>query len=329
MNSSKILQKLTAEAGELDLVFSRLPLDQVKLPDFLFDSKIPVPDQYCDMLPPIFVCKMESGYTVIDGCKRLICLHRKKIKESIFAIINTGGDSFKSSLLRICLNRGRILHLREKILFISWMKNNLDSDEYRIAVSELGFSDRERFELEKLSECPDFIVDAVVNGVADQSIVSDLKSLNENDCQACLLLFSKISFSRQQQRELIEWLPEIAFPAAVSIEQFLSDKQISAIVSNESYNLPQKAQKIRDLIFAKRFPHLDELKKRWTDLVNKTNPDSARVHFKVSENFEKNRMEVRVILTEAGKAEEIFKKLGSISTETWDKLIYPGDCTVL
>lgn len=324
MKSIDILQRLTVEGGEgISLVYSRLLVEKVDFPDTLFDPDIPVQNQYCTVMPPIIVCKKNSGYTIIDGCKRLVLLRRRKIEEADFAIIDSVYDRFTFSLLRILLNRGRMLLFREKITIVKWLKGNLNDQEYISFVRGLGISDKERYELERLLDCPLPILNAVDRGVADCTIVSDLNSMSTADRDAFLNLFSKVSFSRQQQRELIEWLPEIAFTEKCSVQALLGQISITEILENGSVNQPQKAQKIRDQIFKKRFPNLVELKQRWSGLVNKVNPDPARIHFNVSEFFEKNRLEVKLSLNEAQKATELFAKLGSICEETWEKLIYP------
>lgn len=325
MRNTDLLQKLTAENIDwTGMAFCRLSVENVDFPDSLFDPHIEVKEQYCGVIPPIIVCQKGHRYSVIDGCKRLILLRKKNIRETGFLVVNDC-DSLSSSILRILLNRGRMLLLREKILFISWLKDNLADDEYRSIVSELGISDRERFELERLSECPVHLLDAVDKGIADSAVVSDLKSMCKEDCDACLDLFSRVNLSRQQQRELVEWLPEIAFAEAKTICALLNESQIKEILENESVNQPQKAQKIRDLIFKKRFPDLAALKQKWSVMVNKVNPDQARIHFNVPEAFEKNRLEVKIILDEAQKAVELIANLGSICKETWEKLIYPGN----
>jgi hypothetical protein len=323
MKNIGILQKFPAEIGEKNLVCSRLLVEDVDFPDSLFDPEITVREQYCGVIPPIIVREKAPRYLVVDGCKRLVLLRRKKIKETTFVVINDC-DDFSSSMLRILLNRGRMLVLREKMLFTKWLRDNLTDDEYRSFVSELGISDRERFELERLSECPINIMDAVEKGIADPAVVSDLKAMSKDDCDACLDFFSRVNLSRQQQRELVEWLPEIAFTETKTVCALLKESQITEVLENDSINQPQKAQKIRDLIFKKRFPDLAALKQKWSGMVNKINPDQARIHFNVSDAFEKNRLEVRIILEEAQKAVELISKLGSISKDTWEKLIYPG-----
>lgn len=325
MKNTDLLQKLTNENGDgTGVAFSILSVEKVDFPDSLFDPDITVKEQYCGFIPPIIVREKDRRYSVIDGCKRLVLLRRKNIRETGFVVVNDC-DSFSSSMLRILLNGNRKLLLREKILFISWLKDNLTDDEYRNTASELGISDRERFELERLSGCPVNILDAVDKGIADSAVVSDLKSMSKEDCDACINLFSQVSLSRQQQRELVEWLPEIAFAEEKTICALLKENQIKEILDNLSVNQPQKAQKIRDLFFKRRFPDLVALKQKWSVMANKVNPDQARIHFNVSEGFEKNRLEVRIILDEAQKAVDLITRLGSICKETWEKLIYPGN----
>jgi hypothetical protein len=191
MKNTDILQKLSAENGEgTGVAFSRLSVEDVNFPDSLFDPDIIVKEQYCGIIPPIIVNEKDHRYSVIDGCKRLILLRRKKIRETGFLVVN-GCDSYCASMLRILLNRSRILALREKILFISWLKENLTDDQYRDAVFELGISDRERSELERLRECPEYILKAVESGIADIAIVSDLKPMSRDDCDACLAFFQR------------------------------------------------------------------------------------------------------------------------------------------
>lgn len=309
----------------MELSFSNLLLEQIELPDFLFDSSLCIPDQYSEVLPPIIVLKKRTGYVIIDGCKRYLLLRKKGINKFTFGIIDLPLDSFQSGMLRINFNRGRNLHLREKIKIIGWLKDNCDSDKYKCYVADLGISDRERSELERLIDSPAYVLDAIDNGYVDPGVASDLESLDSAYRQSFLQMFSIVPFSRQQQRELLEWLPEIAYAASIAIGDILGSDELISILKNDKINLPQKAQKIRDYIFKRRFPHLVEVKKRWSDIANKTNPDTSMIHFAASEAFEKKRLEVRITLTDAEKANLLFEKLSLISKDTWANLIYPGD----
>lgn len=325
MSSTNLLQNLfTQSSEEYHIEYKKLSIDCIRQPGSLYYSEIDCDHNDNAVILPIVVWKNENTYSIVDGCKRFAHMVSKGIRECICGIINLPFDSLKSAALRIQLNKTRNLHLREKVQFVSWMKENCESECYRQSVMELGISDKERFELEKLTTCSDTVINAVCKGIIDLQTASVLDMMNETDLAVCLDLFAKIPFSRQQQRELLEWLPEIAFSSGETVCSVLNDNEINDILRNEKINIPQKAQKIRDCFFQKRFPTIVKVKECWTEHINKINPDPSKVHFSTSEAFEKNRLELKITLIDGQKAVSILKKLSEISKEDWEKLIYPG-----
>lgn len=314
---------LNPEANEL--IFEKLPLKEIEIPYSLFDPSVSIALSDASKMIPIIVCKKETGYLVIDGCKRLLHLKHKGAKETIAVVIDKTCSDSEIGMLRILLNRGRTWQLREKIKFIKWSNANYQNEDYRQISAETGISDRERHEIEQLFDCDETMLNAIDKGELDISVAGDLKRLGESDICALLKLFATLKLTRQQQRELLEWLPEIAYSESVSVEQILAGNDICCIVNNEKINPPQKAQKLRDKIYERRFPNLVKVKKEWNNLVNKVNPDPSKVHFTASEAFEKNKLEVRITLNDAKKAVSLFEKFGKISEEAWRKMIYPGE----
>jgi hypothetical protein len=271
---------------------------------------------------PLIVCKNDDSYIIIDGCKRFQHIVEMGETSASCGVLNIPYDPLAIGMMRVLLNRGRNLHFREKLLFIGWLKKNVAAEEYKKQCKALGI-DSERNELEKLVLCPSNLIDAVFEGYLDSTVAPEMIILSQSDQNSCLRFFNQLAFSRQMQREFIEWLPEIACRHKITVQDFLSSHEFINVCDNKKLNEPQKIRKIRDLLFEKRFPNLTAAKQAWNKLAQQNNPDTSRVHFQPSEAFEKNRLEIKVSITDSAQAAEIFKKLSLICDENWKKLINP------
>ena len=313
-----------AESGG-DFNFLMVSVDQIDLPEKLSDlSSLENGNSTENLLLPIIVFNDGNRYVVIDGCKRFVCMVQSGRKVCACGVIRSVQDSKSAGLLRIYLNRGRVLSFKEKFLFLRWLKENLSEKEYSIRIAELGIQDRERHNLEQLMFCSNEVLEAVERGYVDPANAPDMIHFSESDCGAVLQYLSRFSFSRQMQRELLEWLPELAFRNKCSIKQILEHEDLRNIMENGKLNDPQRVRKIRDILFALRFPHLVVAKKRWDKIVREVNPDHSRVHFQSSEAFEKNNLEIRISISSPEQASTILHQLCSISSEKWEQLIYPA-----
>ena len=130
-------------------------------------------------------------------------------------------------------------------------------------------------------------------------------------------------FTTQTQRELSEWLPEIAYRENVAASDIINSENIQSILKNEKLNAPQKHQKIRDELYKKRFPEYSKLQEKWKKTAAAANPAPPKVRFVPSSGFEKKRMEIRLTIESAEEAEEIFNALLKIEPRVWDELLYP------
>jgi len=130
-------------------------------------------------------------------------------------------------------------------------------------------------------------------------------------------------FTHQTQRELAEWLPEIAYRENVSAGDIINGKKIRSIIENEKLNAPQKSKKIRDELYKMRFPEYSKLQDRWKKTASAANPAPSKVQFIPSPGFEKKRLEVRLTAESAEEAREILESLAKIEPGVWEELMYP------
>jgi len=125
------------------------------------------------------------------------------------------------------------------------------------------------------------------------------------------------------QRELAEWLHEIAYLQKIPLPDLLRSENMAGIIHDKRLNNPQKAARIHETAYAIRFPLYSKVKKAWLEHSRKTNPDPSRVTFQASPAFEKNSLEVRIRVSDGPSMHTIAQKLASVDLDTWQKLIDP------
>jgi len=135
--------------------------------------------------------------------------------------------------------------------------------------------------------------------------------------------FEKIPFTRQTQREIAEWVPEIAYRENTTVKNILDGENILSILHSEKLNNPQKSQKIRDELYKKRFPMFSQMQAKWKKAAAAVNPNPSKVQFIPSSGFEKKRLEVKITVESGDEARKIFYSLAQIDTDKWDEIIFP------
>jgi len=309
--------------SEVKFSFGVLERSQISFPEDLFDHRCSRLETGIEQLTPLIVFESGEGFTIIDGCKRFLTMAEQGRDKFACCIAAPIKDPVSAGLLRIAMNCGRALQFREKLLFSMWLKKNLDDKEYLAVMDSLGLDSRVRYCLETISCASSRLIDLVDRGQVDLSSAAEIASLENSDQEVILDLFSLLSFSRQAQREILQWLPELSFRLRKTISEILLMDELRQILDSH-LNEPQKIQKIRNVIFNLRFPKFAAATKVWDSVAAGINPDPARVSFQPSEAFEKNRLEIKLTLTDAREACSIFKKLCSVPEESWERLINPA-----
>jgi len=313
----------TTEIHEPAITFKRLAIDTISLPDGV-DIMPSAANTAIDSFIPVIVTPQEDGFRIIDGTKRFIALKNADKSEIDCGITDTVLDSLHTMLLRIMLNRKRTFTTAEKLHFITALAPYHDHVFHREYSAMVAADRNERQLLERLSQCNVDVRAAVCSGVLDLPVAASIDLLDAADRTSTIDLYSRFPFSRQTQKELSDWLPELAFREKCTVVDIISSKSMQEIIRHERFNAPQKIEKIRQLLYERRFPTIVKAKKRWVTQAAAINPDPGAVVMKPSDAFEKNRLEIKITVTSAEQARTIFCKLGTISETDWDRLIYPA-----
>ncbi|MBN2036945.1 MAG: hypothetical protein JW768_09415 [Chitinispirillaceae bacterium] len=308
----------------VDLSFETVPLERINLPCDLFDERTPFDREAPALFLPLIVRKSQGSFAIIDGCKRYRLSAESGHKQCACGIINQEMDEKQAGILRIQLNAGRRLLAREKLLFVRWLNANCDHQTYQDIASKLLLTPSERYDYEKLSGCGDQLIEAVMQGAVDPAVAPAMTHLSPEETQSLINLFASVSFSRQMQRELAEWLHEIAFIKKIRLASLLASPDVVATLSHATLNGPQKAARFHEQVFSLRFPLYAAAKKAWTEHSRRINPDPSAISFHAAPFFEKNSLEIRVKARTPQQALRSVGSLAELDASAWEMLIHPA-----
>ncbi len=276
------------------------------------------------LLPLLAVDNGRNTYTILDGCKRFAMSKANATPQCACGIVAGSLSGEQAGLLRILLNRGRTLHIREQFLFCEWLATAAGVTEPGAAAQVLNLPWKQVLDLYGLLYCPRDVVDAVLEEKIHLQNATDLRTLPKKDRETFLAFFGEFELSQQTEREFIQWLSEIILIRRHGAAEILGGDECEHIRKDPRRNAPQKIQLIHSVLHSARYPEFDAALKRWNLLVSEINPYPSAVTFAPDPFFEKDRLEVRVVVSLPDRAVDTFGKLSGIRAETWSKLMIPG-----
>ncbi len=303
-----------------------VPLNQLSPINELIDEDSDSHHSESVVLLPLIVCNLTGNdrpYTIIDGYKRFVML-KEQNASTVSCVLVRAGSLTEAGKLRIELNCSRPIPFKEKFKYLKWAKSHCEEMDYQAVAQRLSVLGKDLRDFEQLFQSSPAIIDAVIKGILDSTLFTEVQFLSHDDIAAIITLFSKFTFTRQMQRELLEWLPELVYRNKKSISELLAVEFIKNIIDDRKLNDPQKIKKIRDYFYEMRFPTLSDAKKEWQALVSATNPSPSKVSFNPSEAFEKNVLEIKIRINDAAEAQTLLTKMAEIPEEHWESLIYPA-----
>ncbi len=261
------------------------------------------------------VVKSGNKQIVVDGLKGINFAVTQGKKEISLFVVEAELSSCELVELRCHLNSFRPFTVEEKLQLIPLL------DETTLEIK--GFNRKELALYRQIDKADISVKNAIKSGLIAPTHYEFFDAILEEDRKGVIDFLGKLSLSKQQERELLEWFPEIAFREKIMIQTILSENSIDEIISSEKLNGPQKIAKLRKLLYFRRFPLLSEMEERWKKESRRLNPNSKKVKFASAPFFETNQLSLNITLHSSQEARELFKKLAAIKEEEWKSLIYP------
>jgi hypothetical protein len=319
---------IAAKKALPQIVFQTLPIAQLAAGDLPHDTGAGDghSSKESSIILPIIVCasSKKARYIVLDGYKRFYYLKKLRHKNVPCGVVKSLLPEDERLLLRLKLNAGRRFALKEKLAFLKAFSSRYSQETIAHAISILGISEQEKIMLSTLASAQKELINAVAKEQLHIHSIRQLMLMSKMDQHAFLKAFKNAQLSFQTQREFLEWLIDISYAEKSSVRSILAHSKIQAILRNRRINWPQRIEKIREILYHRRYPRRAALEKKWRTLAAGVNPRPSIVHFIPSPSFEKNRLELRITLSKPQTASELFSDLAKIPNSTWKSLMYPG-----
>lgn len=317
------MTKLPENSETLELRYENLPVGNILPPPGTTESESweetnPPP---LLLLPPVVNETEDKKYRIVDGLqsfRRALGNGEEVIR---CGIVTPRVSTSREACLRLYLNPGRMWNNREKISLVDTIISSEEPID-REMLSKTGISPADIKAIRYLQSCPRDVLEAVASERIHLGVVREFRVLSSEDRASFLDAVTGLSASLQMQRELLEWCSEIASGQSISVTELLETPTVQKTLTNTTLNAPQRIRKLRGTLFALRFPRFNAARQEWDKRAREIstvggvtlNPDSA---------FEKNRLEVKIVLNSADRAREVFGKLSKVSESTWEVLISP------
>jgi len=307
----------------LELRYKNLPVENILPPPGTTESESrekanPPP---LLLLPPIVNETEDAKYRIVDGLQRFRRASKNGEEAIRCGIVTPKVSSSREAFLRLFLNPGRMWHNREKIALVDTIISSEEPID-REMLSKTGISPSDIKAIRYLQSCPRDVLEAVTSERIHLGVVREFRVLSSEDRTSFLNAVTGLSASLQMQRELLEWCSEIASGQSISVTELLETPTVQIILTNTTLNAPQRIRKLRGTLFALRFPRLNAAQQEWNKSAREISSIGEITIFSDSA-FEKNRLEVKIVLKRADRAREVFDRLSKIPENTWEVLISP------
>ncbi len=274
------------------------------------------------------IAEHTAGGVVLDGCKRLAALQKAGTAEAPCLVVDRGLDARQRLLVRIMLNQGREFSCAEKIALMQQL-NTIDippasADEI---AGVIAAHDKEAGLLKQAIGLDEKTLESIRRGKFSLQTVPLFAALAQRQRHVIIDTFASFKLSLQIQRELLQWLPEIAYAHRCSVATLCNNRAVIAVCHDDTLNAPQKIARIKAHFHSLRYPRLDRAQQQWNRTAAQYTPDTSRVRFTHPPAFEKDGCTVTVTLRSGDDAPALFARLAEIERGVWNELVSPCSCS--
>lgn len=276
------------------------------------------------VVPPLVHGTANGTAIVVDGIRRVERLREHGAVDTLCLVVAPGDlrEPWREAV-RFACNRHRTLELTEQVQLARWVATFIEKKDRYQAAQWLGLDGGVYRKVRELVGVEKMVFDQVVSGVIHVACVGPLMRLDAEGRKAFLDLALQVSMTVQTQRELLDWLPEIAERDFTSVAA-LVDGCSRAFKKKRGLAGTGAGKIVHEQIRALRFPRLSAAREQWLKCARHANPDSGLVRIDPSPSFERSRLDIRVTIQTVAEAHKVFSGLAAVTESTWRTLLSPG-----
>lgn len=253
------------------------------------------------LLSPLAVQPLKDNlFRLVTGFKRLVCLKQLQVESVAVKIENQQNiDLFKTALYDNLSIRS--FNPIEISTIINKLESQFDVEKTEIIKSwlpMLGFGRNPK--IYDLYKPLVFLNDGWKQALKDESVALEtailVREAEEQDKNVFLELIQNLKLGKNRQREFWGLLADVSRMQNFSIAELLSTDEIVLLLSNEKFTHSQKTERLKSLLWEKRYPRYSKVKNEFECLLSqaKLPPD---MHLQPPQFFEGEKYNLNISFT--------------------------------
>ncbi|MDZ7830543.1 MAG: ParB/RepB/Spo0J family partition protein [Desulfobacterales bacterium] len=208
--------------------------------------------------PPILYPIKPAGYLIVSGFRRLAAAEQLGWSRIPARIMPSDIETYDIAGIAIADNaQHRELNLIEQARAVEKLAPFFSNTAELINFGKnLGLSLNQRLisRLKRLRRLSDSVQAQILSGAIPLTIALALEKLEPPAAEALADFFDGLRPTLNQQKEMLEWIQEIAGACDQSIPDVLKTTPIPEILADQDLDRPQKLKKVRNVLKERRYP---------------------------------------------------------------------------
>ena len=211
--------------------------------------------------PPVLI-ENTSGYSVVCGFRRIAACLQLRWKSLSARILIDARDRFKIARPAIADNiLQRPLNLIETSRALNLlMDTSQDHQQLKKAALMLGLPVNPAVvkKLEQICRLAIPIQEGILSDTINLSMALELGKMDAQDAEMLVTLFKRLKLGLNKQRELLQFVTEIAKREDISIQQLIAEPPLQDLLKNADMDRATRRQQIRTMLRQRRYPVITE-----------------------------------------------------------------------
>ncbi len=275
------------------------------------------------VIQPIVVdgCPCSGGYKILAGFRRAYACRRIGVTTLNAYLYQVPQDNAVAAFwLALQENAShRAFNAVEKSLILTKLLTQFQCERADVVkqylpLLDLSASGKVLDTYVRVSEFDDSMKTFLVEHELPMSVLELLGNLTPEDRQAVFAVIVELRLGVNKIKELLGHLDDIALRDGQSPTQILKDRRIQQILADNALPGPQKAEQIRHIIRALRYPQFTELEQRYQQALQRLHiPRGVRVQ--ADRFFEDDRLSVTFQFQQPAELQRIAQHLTELAQQ--------------
>lgn len=253
----------------MDYSVRRVSLSEIDTTDRTF--RITTNSDYADLVPaikgmgllqPPLLAAKGKGYIVVSGFRRIAACQAIPLNEIPARITNGHLPGILHAQMAIADNGfQRPLNVVEQSRALALIRRFAPNPADWQAIAQivgLPNSQAGAQRLLPIADMPESLQMAIVNGSIALPVALSITKLKNKDADILSTFLQRINTGLNNQRELLELIVEMSIIKKISIAHVLEQEDIATILDEEDASMPQRVQRLRQVLKKMRYPALSE-----------------------------------------------------------------------